>query len=109
MFLEKCTVSALYSHIMSIKFERERDLSATGVDEYMKTFGVSENIAIDKVKKMVENVWKDINEGCLKPRDVPMDVLAPIVNLAHMIDVAYKYIDGFTPDVIQTNKLLYPL
>ncbi|PWA75035.1 terpenoid cyclases/protein prenyltransferase alpha-alpha toroid [Artemisia annua] len=73
-------------------FERERDLSVTGVDAYMKTFGVSENIAIDEVKKMVENAWKEINEGCLKPRDVPMYVLAPIVNLAHMIDVACKYI-----------------
>ena len=71
-----------------------RDLSATGVDEYMKMFGISENIDIDEDKKMVKNAWKDINEGCLKPRDA-MDVLAPIVNLARMIDVAHKYNDRF--------------
>ena len=45
---------------------------------------------------MAENAWKDINEGCLKPREVPMDLLAPVVNLARMIEVAYKYNDGFT-------------
>ncbi|PWA48708.1 terpenoid cyclases/protein prenyltransferase alpha-alpha toroid [Artemisia annua] len=50
---------------VKLLFERERDLSVTGVDAYMKTFGMSENIAIDEVKKMVENAWKDINEGCL--------------------------------------------
>lgn len=45
---------------------------------------------------MIENAWKDINEGCLKPREVSMDLLAPILNLARMIDVVYKYDDGFT-------------
>lgn len=79
-----------------MKFERERDTTATGVDAYMKTFGVSENVAVEEVKKLVENTWKDINEGCLKPREVPMDLLSPIVNLARIVDVAYKYNDGFT-------------
>ncbi|XP_071715372.1 germacrene A synthase 1-like [Rutidosis leptorrhynchoides] len=90
------TISRLHDDVMTFEFERERDETATGVDSYMKTFEVPENIAIYEVKNIVENAWKDINEGCLKPREVPMDVLAPIVNLAKMIDVAYKYNDGFT-------------
>ncbi|KAK9054086.1 hypothetical protein SSX86_025163 [Deinandra increscens subsp. villosa] len=90
------SISRLQDDIMTVEFERERAPSATGVDAYMKTFGVSENVAIDEVKNIVENAWKDINEGCLHPREAPMDLLAPIVNLARMIDVAYKYNDGFT-------------
>nr|GEV75622.1 alpha-copaene synthase-like [Tanacetum cinerariifolium]GEV79903.1 alpha-copaene synthase-like [Tanacetum cinerariifolium]GEV94547.1 alpha-copaene synthase-like [Tanacetum cinerariifolium] len=79
-----------------MKFERERAPTATSVDAYIKTYGVSEIVAIEELKKTAENAWKDINEGCLKPREVPMDLLAPIVNLARMIEVAYKYNDGFT-------------
>ncbi|KAJ0694331.1 putative lyase [Helianthus annuus] len=90
------TISRLQDDVMTVEFERERAPSATGIDAYMKTFGVSENVAVEAIKKMVENAWKDINEGCLKPREVPMDLLAPIVNLARMIDVAYKHNDGFT-------------
>ncbi|PWA99702.1 terpene synthase 8 [Artemisia annua] len=89
-------ISRLSDDVMTFEFERERAPTATSVDAYIKTNGVSETVAIEELKKMVENAWKDINEGCLKPREVPMDLLAPIVNLARMIEVAYKYNDGFT-------------
>ncbi|KAI3694376.1 hypothetical protein L1987_77341 [Smallanthus sonchifolius] len=89
-------ISRLQDDVMTYQFERERGQSATGVDAYIKTYGVSEKEAIDELKKMIENAWKDINEGCLKPRQVSMDLLAPILNLARMIDVVYRYDDGFT-------------
>ncbi|PWA48097.1 germacrene A synthase [Artemisia annua] len=89
-------ISRLQDDVMTYQFERERGQSATGVDAYIKTYGVSEKEAIDALKIMIENAWKDINEGCLKPRQVSMDLLAPILNLARMIDVVYRYDDGFT-------------
>nr|AIX97168.1 germacrene A synthase 2 [Barnadesia spinosa] len=89
-------ISRLQDDVMTFQFERERGQSATGVDAYIKTFGVSEERAIEELNKMIENAWKDINEGCLKPREVSMDLLAPILNLARMIDVVYRYDDGFT-------------
>ncbi|KAI7727108.1 hypothetical protein M8C21_021648 [Ambrosia artemisiifolia] len=60
------------------------------------TFGVSEDVAIEAIKNVLEERWKDINEGCLKPREVPMGILAPLVNIARLIDVFYKYNDEFT-------------
>ncbi|KAI3515130.1 hypothetical protein L1887_13881 [Cichorium endivia] len=89
-------ISRLQDDVMTYQFERERGQSATGVDSYIKTYGVTEKEAIDELNKMIENAWKDINEGCLKPREVSMDLLAPILNLARMIDVVYRYDDGFT-------------
>lgn len=89
-------ISRLQDDVMTYQFERERGQSATSVDAYIKTYGVSEKEAIDALKIMIENAWKDINEGCLKPRQVSMDLLAPILNLARMIDVVYRYDDGFT-------------
>nr|GFA30230.1 zinc finger, CCHC-type [Tanacetum cinerariifolium] len=62
----------------------------------MKTFGVPTNVAVDELKKMIENAWKDINEGCLKPTEVSIEVLSPILNLARMTDVEDETIDTFT-------------
>lgn len=53
-------------------------------------------MAILELMKMIENAWKDINEGCLKPTEVSVALLTPILNLARMIDVVYKFDDGFT-------------
>ncbi|KAJ0668982.1 putative lyase [Helianthus annuus] len=90
------TIGRLHGDLMTIAFEREIAPSATGVEAYMKTFGVSENVAIEAIINIIEDGWKDINEGCLKPTEAQMEILAPLVNLTRMIDVIYKYTDGFT-------------
>ncbi|KAJ9567254.1 hypothetical protein OSB04_003220 [Centaurea solstitialis] len=89
-------IGRLKDDVASFKFERERPTSLTSIDAYTKSFGVSEDVAVDQVKKIAEDAWKDINNGCLKPRELSMDLLAPIVNLARLSDVAYVKNDGFT-------------
>ncbi|MFS8022144.1 putative lyase [Helianthus anomalus] len=86
----------LHDDVMTFAFEHERAELVTSVDAYMKTFGVSENVAVEAIKNIVENGWKDLNEGCLKPREVPMEILAGFVNLTRTVDVFYKYNDGLT-------------
>ncbi|KAI3499107.1 hypothetical protein L1887_34900 [Cichorium endivia] len=95
--LQACElITRLEDDVMTYQFERERGQSATSVDAYIKTYGVSEKEAIDELKIMIENARKDINEGCLKPREVSMDLLAPILGVARMLDVIYRYDDAFT-------------
>ncbi|KAK1407625.1 hypothetical protein QVD17_39245 [Tagetes erecta] len=89
-------IGRLTDDIVSVEFERERGLSVTSVDAYKKTYGVTDNVAVEALKNVVDNAWKDMNEGCLKPLKVHMDLLGPVVNLARMTDVAYRYNDGFT-------------
>ncbi|KAJ9542776.1 hypothetical protein OSB04_029282 [Centaurea solstitialis] len=89
-------ISRLQDDVMTFQFERKRGQSATGVDAYIKEYNVSEEVAIKEIKKIIENAWKDINEECLKPTVVSMALLTPILNLARMIDVVYKFDDGFT-------------
>ncbi|KAI7725736.1 hypothetical protein M8C21_026614, partial [Ambrosia artemisiifolia] len=89
-------IGRIEADIAYVKFKRERGPSATSVDAYMNTFMVSENVAVEEVNKMVKNAWKDLNEACLKPTEVPLDLLVPIVNLARMNNVVYRYHDGFT-------------
>lgn len=90
-------IGRLHNDVSTFEFEKERaQQQVTSVDAYMKTFGVPTNVAVDELKEMIENAWKDINEGCLKPTEVSMEVLSPIVNLARMTDVVYKFTDNFT-------------
>lgn len=89
-------IGRLINDVMSFKFEGERTESVTGVHAYMKTFRVPESVAIDELMKMVENAWKEINEECLKPTKVPVEILTTILNLARILDVAYKFSDGYT-------------
>ncbi|CAI9270057.1 unnamed protein product [Lactuca saligna] len=86
----------LYNDITTFQFEGERSQQVESVHTYMKTFGVPENVAVHELKQMIENEWKDINKGCLKPTEVSMELLAPILNLARMTDTIYKYDDRFT-------------
>ncbi|XP_071687884.1 10-epi-juneol synthase-like [Rutidosis leptorrhynchoides] len=87
----------LYNDVTSFKFERQRaQKQITSVDAYMNTFGVEENEAVDEIKKMLENAWKDINEECLKPTKFSMEILSIFLNLARMTDFVYRYMDTFT-------------
>lgn len=79
-----------------MKFEGERAQEVESVHTYMKTFGLTENVAVKELKKMIENAWKDINNECLKPTEVSMALLAPVLNLARITDMVYRYNDRFT-------------
>nr|XP_043639310.1 germacrene A synthase short form-like [Erigeron canadensis] len=89
-------IARLHNDVVSFKFERERSQPATGVESYIKTFEVTEDKAINQLKKLIENAWKDLNEGCLMPRVVSMKMLSTTINLARVIYVAYRFNDGFT-------------
>lgn len=89
-------IGRIHNDVMSYKFERKRAPGATSIDAYVKTFGVPEHVAVDALEKMIENAWKDINEGCLKPTQVSMEMLSRIVNFTRVIYVVYKFNDGFT-------------
>ncbi|CAH1440144.1 unnamed protein product [Lactuca virosa] len=86
----------IYNDITTYQFEGERAQQVESVHTYMKTFEVPENVVVHELKKTIENKWKDINEGCLKPTEVSMELLAPILNLARMTDTIYRYNDTFT-------------
>ena len=59
----------------------------------MKQYDVSEKEAYIVLNKKVDDAWKDINEECLVPLDMPMSLLMRIVNLTHVVHVLYK--DGY--------------
>ncbi|XP_011005625.1 PREDICTED: (-)-germacrene D synthase-like [Populus euphratica] len=90
------TICRLMDDLKSHKFEQERGHAASGIECYIRQYGLSEQEVYEEFHMQVVNAWKDINEECLKPTAVPMPLLERILNLSRVMDVIYKEEDGYT-------------
>ncbi|RVW31534.1 Valencene synthase [Vitis vinifera] len=50
-----------------------------------------------ELNKQVENAWKDVNQGCLRPPAIPMPLLTRVLNFARTGDFMYKGRDDRIP------------
>ena len=60
----------------------------------MKQYGSSQQEARDELEKQVENSWKDINQGFLRPVAVPVIALMCNLNMARLMDYLCKKHDS---------------
>ncbi|XP_057728132.1 probable terpene synthase 2 isoform X2 [Arachis stenosperma] len=82
--------------IVSSEFEQEREHIIPLLECYMREYDISKEKAIQELQKGITDAWKNINEECLKPTEVPVMFLMRIVNMARFIDVMYKDEDCYT-------------
>jgi hypothetical protein len=54
------------------------------------------NEAVKELQKTCADAWKDINEDCLKPTAISMNLLNVCVNNARATDVVYESNDAYT-------------
>ncbi|XP_070031396.1 5-epi-aristolochene synthase-like isoform X3 [Nicotiana tomentosiformis] len=91
--------------IATYEVEKSRGQIATGIECYMRDYGVSTEEAMTKFQEMVDAAWKDVNEGILRPTPVSMELLYRILNIARIVDFTYKNNqDGYT----NPEKVLKP-
>ncbi|CAN1161120.1 Probable terpene synthase 3 [Linum perenne] len=74
------TIARLVDDILSHEFEQERGHVASTVECYMKQYGVSKEEAHMELNKLVEKLWKDMNEDMLRPLKATIPVLLTILN-----------------------------
>ncbi|KAK4367087.1 hypothetical protein RND71_014967 [Anisodus tanguticus] len=99
------TLCRVIDDIATYEVEKSRGQIATGIECYMRDYGVSTEEAMEKFQEMAETAWKDVNEGILRPTLVSAEILTRILNLARIIDVTYKHNqDGYT----HPEKVLKP-
>ncbi|KAL4353892.1 hypothetical protein GQ457_06G022470 [Hibiscus cannabinus] len=89
-------ICRLMDDVVSHKFEQERGHVSSAVECYMNQYGTSMQVAYEELFKQVNDAWKDINEGFLKPTAAPTSALYLILNLARVMDVLYKGEDAYT-------------
>ncbi|KAF7112783.1 hypothetical protein RHSIM_RhsimUnG0193200 [Rhododendron simsii] len=90
------TIFRVINDIQSCKTEDERSHVTTGVDCYMKQYGVSRPEAIGELLKIIENAWIDINEEMMRPTMISRDLVIRVLNFTRLYGVVYKYNDGYT-------------
>ncbi|EOA20336.1 hypothetical protein CARUB_v10000642mg [Capsella rubella] len=89
-------ISRFTDDISSYEFEHKREHVATGIDCYMKQYGVSKEIGIEVMGNIVSDAWKDLTQELMRPHAFPFPLLMRIFNLSRVIDVFYRYQDAYT-------------
>ncbi|BAT92454.1 hypothetical protein LR48_Vigan292s000400 [Vigna angularis] len=92
-------IGRLENDISSHKFEQQRMHVVSAVECCMNQYGISQENAYKFIKKEIEDLWKVINEECLKLDLIPKHVLDCIINVARITELTYenfqdKYTDG---------------
>ena len=86
----------IFWEFIFLQFEQERGHVASGIECYMKQYGVSKQEVHDEFQKQIMNAWKDINKECLRPIEELVPLLTCVVNLARVMDLLYKDEDAYT-------------
>ncbi|KAL7139204.1 hypothetical protein ABFS83_09G034800 [Erythranthe nasuta] len=89
-------VTRILDDIGTYEGEKKRGQVTTGIDCYMKEHGVSKQVAIQRLYEIVENGWKDLNQG-LMDSSVSLDILIRVFNYSRLAEITYKHDhDGYT-------------
>ncbi|CAH8390878.1 unnamed protein product [Eruca vesicaria subsp. sativa] len=86
----------LMNDMAGFEDDMSRGYVTTGVNCYMKQYGVTKSEAFKKLHQMRVDNDKIVNEELLTTKDVPKRVLKEAINCARMTSVAYGYGEGLT-------------
>ena len=62
----------------------------------MNNHGVTEQEACLKLRKIIADAWKDLNEECLKSCSTQKHLNMIAMNYARMSEITYKHEDSYT-------------
>uniref|UniRef100_A0A1D1ZD67 (-)-germacrene D synthase n=1 Tax=Anthurium amnicola TaxID=1678845 RepID=A0A1D1ZD67_9ARAE len=99
-------ICRLMSDIVAYEFEEKRHHIASTVQSYVKEYGVSNEKACQRLKDMINDAWKVMNEECLRPTIIPLQLLMSSFNLSRVMETYYKYSDGYTESSSATKDLI---
>lgn len=92
-----CIIFRLLNDLKSYEREQKTFHVASTIDSCMMEHNVSMELARKKIKELVEESWKDLNEEWLKTDNAqPKELLVRILNLARTMEFLYKQDDAYT-------------
>ncbi|KAL8111151.1 sesquiterpene synthase Cop-like [Apium graveolens] len=99
-------IARLCDDMTGHEFEQEKGDIPSAVECYMKQHGATKDEAYTELQKRVANAWKDMNQECLRPTQIPLSLLARSDNLARAINIIYDGDDGYTHSSTRTKDLI---
>ncbi|KAG8367758.1 hypothetical protein BUALT_Bualt16G0106100 [Buddleja alternifolia] len=103
------TICRLADDIMGHEFEQKREHIPSAVECYTIEHNVSKEEATDEFNIKIEEAWKDINEGFLRPIKIPAPLLYRVLNYTRIIEVMYSKGDWYTHVGPEMQGLIYQL
>ncbi|KAM0038381.1 putative germacrene-A synthase [Helianthus debilis subsp. tardiflorus] len=92
-----CVICRLMDDLVGYKEDKQRKHVASTVDSYLKqNDDTKEEKVFDLLNQEVEDAWKEINRESLVCKDIPLQLIMNVINLARVIDTLYKHDDNFT-------------
>ncbi|XP_010552110.1 PREDICTED: alpha-barbatene synthase-like isoform X2 [Tarenaya hassleriana] len=86
----------LLNDITGFQDDMSRGYAATGINVYMKQYGVTEEEAFREFRKMVRATEKITTEEFLNATVVPRKILMQVINFERSFSTTYAHGEGFT-------------
>ncbi|XP_048604659.1 terpenoid synthase 22-like [Brassica napus] len=96
MILALCIIFRLENDMAGFELEMRRGEVANGVYCYMKQHGVTKEVAVREIKKIVRDNYKIVMEEFLTVKAVPRQILVRCINTIRLVNVYYREGDGFS-------------
>ncbi|KAK1419331.1 hypothetical protein QVD17_28496 [Tagetes erecta] len=90
LFKASYVIARYVNDISGYKKDQKRKHFPSVVKCYMKQYDVSEEYALELVRKEIEDAWKDINQESLMCKGVPRPLINVVVNFVRLMDFGYK-------------------
>jgi len=91
-----CVLLRLENDIGGYEVEMKRGDVANGVNCYIKQHGVTKEVAVREIKKMIKDNYKIVMEEFLTTKGVPRPILLRCLNMVRLIKLYYTEGDEFT-------------
>lgn len=110
ILVANCIIARLLNDLLSHEDEQKRGDAPSSIECYMKEYGVTKEEAHIKIRNIIENSWKDLNEEYFKVNGViPRILLMRIINLAKIVEFLYKDEDAYTFSKNNLKDVIYRL
>ncbi|PHT51904.1 hypothetical protein CQW23_06366 [Capsicum baccatum] len=97
ILVASCMIARLTNDLLSHEDEQKRGDAPSAIECYMNEYNVTKEEAHMKIRDMIENYWKVLNEEYLKLTGVtPRGLLMTIINLIRVVEFLYKDEDAYT-------------
>ncbi|KAJ4878154.1 Terpenoid synthase 28 [Raphanus sativus] len=90
------TKARVPNDMFGYKDDMSRGYLTGSVNCYKKQYGVTEEEAFIKLRQLIAELDKMMNEDILKPINVPREVLKVVIDTLRALNVGYDKDDGFT-------------
>ncbi|XP_049412978.1 terpene synthase 16 [Solanum stenotomum] len=102
-------IGRLINDLASHEEEQKRGDAPSSVECYMNEYGVTKEEAHIKIRDIIENCWKDLNEEHFKVNGaiIPRVLLMCITNMRRAVDFLYKDEDAYTFSKNNLKDVIY--